>query len=293
MKTTDGTNAYLYYHGTRIDDILGQDDETADAYYYKNHLGSVMQMTDGTNTDSYSYNSWGEKVTNSTNFHNPYIYTGREVGENDLYYYRARYYHPENGQFGSKDSYGQDVKCYIYVHNSPINFRDPSGNIANQSCKLLYSKYFNDLPEAVKGTRCWTYVTLSRPEKDKYSDVMSLGTQKGGDIPPSQEGFDPEDQGATCNWHMPPFPGYTEYTIDYYGCCDSGECKCWVEEVMRDRNEYSPKAMRYEQVDATEALAHQKGINNPSPSIIGGCGSDEQCCKKYGRPKIGTICDEE
>ncbi len=47
MKATNGSDAYLYYHGTRIDDILGQDDGTANAYYFKNHLGSVMQMTDG------------------------------------------------------------------------------------------------------------------------------------------------------------------------------------------------------------------------------------------------------
>ncbi len=100
---TDGTNAYLYYHGTRIDDILGQDDGTADAYYYKNHLGSVMQMTDGTTTDSYDYTAWGGMVTDGANFHNPYIYTGREAGENGLYYYRARYYLPEVGRFGSVD----------------------------------------------------------------------------------------------------------------------------------------------------------------------------------------------
>ncbi len=59
VREDDGTNAYLYYHGTRIDDILGQDDGTADAYYYKNHLGSVMQMKVGTTTDSYDYTAWG------------------------------------------------------------------------------------------------------------------------------------------------------------------------------------------------------------------------------------------
>ncbi len=60
-----------------------------------------MQMTDGTTTDSYDYTAWGGMVTGGTNFHNPYVYTGREAAENGLYYYRARYYLPEVGRFGS------------------------------------------------------------------------------------------------------------------------------------------------------------------------------------------------
>src|SRR5213593_4691659 len=45
-------------------------------------------------------------------------------------YYRARYYHPGLQRFISEDPIGfegGDVNVYAYVHNSPVQYRDPSG----------------------------------------------------------------------------------------------------------------------------------------------------------------------
>jgi len=62
------------------------------------------------------------------------FYTGREYDpETGFYYYRSRYYDPVTVVFVSPDSIGfasGTTNHYAYAHNSPVNFNDPSGNIA-------------------------------------------------------------------------------------------------------------------------------------------------------------------
>jgi len=78
---------------------------------------------------------------------NPIRFTGKEMDETGLYYYRARYYSPEMGRFISEDPIGfegGDVNFYSYVdsvgkvpaidrnqyfyaRNNPINLTDPMG----------------------------------------------------------------------------------------------------------------------------------------------------------------------
>jgi RHS repeat-associated protein len=59
-------------------------------------------------------------------------YTTREFdSESGLYYYRARYYDSNSGRFLTEDSArfaSGKYEFYAYVDNSPLNFRDPSGN---------------------------------------------------------------------------------------------------------------------------------------------------------------------
>ena len=69
-------------------------------------------------------------MVQTTNTNNPYAYTGRELDDTDLYYYRARYYDPTTQRFLSQDPIGfasGDFNFYRYVGNSPTYFRDPSG----------------------------------------------------------------------------------------------------------------------------------------------------------------------
>ena len=61
---------------------------------------------------------------------NPYLYTGREYDdETGLYYYRARYYHPQLGRFLQADpiGYNDEMNLYLYVSNNPIGSIDPFG----------------------------------------------------------------------------------------------------------------------------------------------------------------------
>ena len=62
----------------------------------------------------------------------PYQFTGREVDETGLMYYRARYYNPGWGRFVSQDPIGfkGGINPYVYCDNNPVKRTDPSGKFA-------------------------------------------------------------------------------------------------------------------------------------------------------------------
>ncbi len=121
-------------HSEGIDKPLSISDGTDNYYYLRDHQGSVISLVDssGTKVEEYSYNAYG-KVTSknsSATTHNPYGYTGMIMDDDDLYYYRARYYDPTTQRFLSEDPIGfgiGDFNFYRYVGNNPVNFRDPTG----------------------------------------------------------------------------------------------------------------------------------------------------------------------
>jgi len=71
---------------------------------------------------------WGE---HTTDYKNPYLYTGRRLdAETGLYYYFARYYHAQLGRFINRDPIGYeagDENLYRYLKNRPIVAVDPAG----------------------------------------------------------------------------------------------------------------------------------------------------------------------
>jgi len=93
-------------------------------------LGSIVRVldADGRVRDVLSYEPFGRTVSDTAS---PirYGFTGREREADDLYYYRARYYHAGLGRFLSEDPLGlaAGVNGYVYAFNDPVNVVDPSG----------------------------------------------------------------------------------------------------------------------------------------------------------------------
>jgi RHS repeat-associated protein len=92
----------------------------------------VIGLADGTGTikTSYNYSPFGKKQTTGASSDNPFTFTGREDDGTGLYYYRARYYSPDQKRFIAADPLGfggGDSNFYAYVGNNPINFSDPTG----------------------------------------------------------------------------------------------------------------------------------------------------------------------
>ena len=130
-----------------------------------NNSGAMALTNDaGAVTTRYRHEPFGETSATGTASDNPFQFTGRENDGHDLYYYRARYYHPRlhrflsedpldvsevilRGQAGQTDgSDSQDVSVlratllshpqflnhYTYALNNPVNFTDPTGEIIPQ-----------------------------------------------------------------------------------------------------------------------------------------------------------------
>jgi len=100
----------------------------------------VLTNSSGVAVETYRYTAFGRmsvyegdaltERTAGTDYGNPYGYTGRRWDEQtELWYYRAREYHPALGRFLQRDPVGyvDGVNLYAYVANNPLAYVDPSG----------------------------------------------------------------------------------------------------------------------------------------------------------------------
>jgi RHS repeat-associated protein len=106
------------------------------SFYVYDGGGSVRQLTksNGTVTDEYEYDAYGNSFTKSGTTPNNYLYRGEQYDSDlGLYYLRARYYNPATGGFLSRDPLDGNaidpasLHKYLYANGDPINGIDPMG----------------------------------------------------------------------------------------------------------------------------------------------------------------------
>jgi len=129
--------------------------ETNTYYYQKDHLWSIIAITDETGSivEEYAYDVFWKPYTKEENgkitrlkkskIWNTRLYTGREYDRGlKLYYNRARYYNPQLGRFISRDpiDISDDVNLYAYVGGNPVGFVDRMGLAAKAFVKA-YDDY--------------------------------------------------------------------------------------------------------------------------------------------------------
>jgi len=110
-------------------DVYGR---LTDAWAWKN--GASVQVVDG------DYDGDGEidqgasadgffdkEYFATSDIDNPYLFQSQRLDATGLYYFRNRYYDPENGRFITRDPARDGLNLYAFVNNNPINFMDPLG----------------------------------------------------------------------------------------------------------------------------------------------------------------------
>jgi RHS repeat-associated protein len=95
------------------------------------------------------YGPFGEPQSSSTS---RFRYTGQILlPGTELYYYKARVYHPKLGRFLQTDpiGYKDGVNWYAYVGNDPVNMNDPTGELGIQLAALAIGAVIGGAAELI------------------------------------------------------------------------------------------------------------------------------------------------
>jgi RHS repeat-associated protein len=135
-ETTSGNNTE-YVFGPSIDEPLALYASGAVSYLNADGLGSVVATNGPTGTVTHSsiFDAWGVAKSEAGTRVHSFTYTGREVGEAGLHFYRARSLQPGVGRFTQEDplGFGGGINEYLYAGSAPVALLDPTGLVT--TCK--------------------------------------------------------------------------------------------------------------------------------------------------------------
>jgi len=117
--------------GLGIDEVFARTQSSTTSHMLTDALGSVIALANASAgiATEYTYEPYGATTQSGAANENTQQYTGRENDGTGLYYYRARYYHPQLGRFVAEDPIGLDggTNLYAYVNGNPVLYVDPEG----------------------------------------------------------------------------------------------------------------------------------------------------------------------
>lgn len=161
-----------YIRGNELEAIDYADGSRA--YVLTNGHGDITELQNGSGQtlNRYSYDLWGNILSQQEQVHNPFRYSGEYWDDTTkLQYLRARWYDPSVGRFLNEDTYEGELNnplsqnLYTYVHNNPLIYIDPSGHTV-QFGSTKYSQYAHQaLGEIFKMINIFTNEDVAFTEK--------------------------------------------------------------------------------------------------------------------------------
>jgi RHS repeat-associated protein len=182
----------MYLEG--VDQVFARVNSSGDAaWYLADHLGSVREVVNSTNTitDTNAFDAWGE-ITSESNpgFGDRYKYTAREFDDElGMQYNRAREYNSVIARWTSQDPLAfiaGDTNLYRYVANSPLLAKDPTG----MDAYLIEGKVLSGekkVPPAFVYRYCWAPAAILTKSNAMASYVSILG------LPPMFPRYTPDN----------------------------------------------------------------------------------------------------
>src|SRR2546430_11563982 len=105
VQEISGTSASANLLTAGVDQYFQRTDSAGARNFLTDALGSTLALADSTGTvqTSYTFEPFGNTSVTGSSTTNSFAYTGRELDGTGLYFYRARYYHPQLQRFISED----------------------------------------------------------------------------------------------------------------------------------------------------------------------------------------------
>jgi RHS repeat-associated protein len=203
-----GTAIARYEQTQHIDEPLAMLRSGTTSFYHTDALGSVTSLSSSTGSlaQTYTFDSFGKQTGSSGSVTNPFQYTAREWdSETSLYFYRARYYDPQNGRFISEDPasfLSGGINFYQYVENSPLGFTDANGLQAQPDKPCCDDKKIKDGLFGLQQAFASASATKSAVFQ-KYQPCL----QKLGNNPDVKCGPPPKKTPRACGYHNDFSPG--------------------------------------------------------------------------------------
>jgi RHS repeat-associated protein len=139
--------------GSSFDEVFTRTDGSGTSTFLVDALGSTLELADasGTLQTHYTFDPFGATTSSGAPNTNAAQFTARENDGTGLQFYRARYYSPTLARFASEDpiGFGDGPNIYSYVHNDPIDLRDPFGLSASSAAWCLAKGAANGAAGAV------------------------------------------------------------------------------------------------------------------------------------------------
>ncbi len=162
LADMDASNAIQQYYLYGIGLVARIDPSSGDIFYYHpDHLGSIMAVTDNSNsiTAAFTYDEFGAIASSIGSEEGPWRYCGdlgAQFPQNNKLFLRNRFVNNIIGRFLSEDSIifnvcsTQGINSYLYVQNNPMKMVDPSGLVIEIIGSVNFQKEVNTLINKIR-----------------------------------------------------------------------------------------------------------------------------------------------